>query len=419
MTIRRQPSDFQVREALAPERLASFTQARTDGLPHAVYALHKTSLTTLDAVAWLAKALGVKVGSIAYAGLKDKHAETWQHTSIEWPAGGDAPPHVSGKGFDGRLLGWTDRPVSADDIVANNFRIVVRDLSPQASAEMLRRAKLLAIDDELLVINYFGAQRFGSARHGEGFLAKHLIRGDFESALKLAIGTPARKDSGKTRDLTRACARLWGNWAELVKIAPKCPERRAIETLAAGGSFADAFTALPYFTQQMSVEAFQSHLWNATARLLAESIMESAAADYISEFSKQQSPGNGKPPTPLRTDDEFGQMVFPPAAFVPHAWRSVILPLLAPKTTLTDPWKTAAEQVLADEGITTGDLKIPGIRRPFFGEAPRPLFIAARGFSMSPDEKDELSAGKRLKRTLIFDLPRGAYATVVLRALGQ
>ena len=38
---------------------------------------------------------------------------------------------------------------------------------------------------------------------------------------------------------------------------------------------------------------------------------------------------------------------------------------------------------------------------------------------MSPPEPDELGGGTRRKRTVEFELPRGAYATVVLRGLGQ
>jgi tRNA(Glu) U13 pseudouridine synthase TruD len=66
------------------------------------------------------------------------------------------------------------------------------------------------------------------------------------------------------------------------------------------------------------------------------------------------------------------------------------------------------------------NLVIPGLRRPFFGESERSLFVRAEGFEQDrpvPDTFDR--TGKRFARTLRFSLPRGAYATVVLRALGQ
>jgi tRNA(Glu) U13 pseudouridine synthase TruD len=76
--------------------------------------------------------------------------------------------------------------------------------------------------------------------------------------------------------------------------------------------------------------------------------------------------------------------------------------------------------VLEVEGLKPSDLKLPGLRRPFFGEAERPLFVRAEGFELSAREPDEMAQGRaRIKRTVRFDLPRGAYATVVLRAVGQ
>ncbi len=93
--------------------------------------------------------------------------------------------------------------------------------------------------------------------------------------------------------------------------------------------------------------------------------------------------------------------------------------MLAPTTRLVDPWRAVAESVLKDEGITLDELQIPGVRRPAFGEAWRPLYVFAERFTMSAPVPDELSkATGRLKCVVTFDLPRGAYATVLLRALG-
>ena len=273
----------------------------------------------------------------------------------------------------------------------------------------------------LVILNYFGAQRFGSARHGAGFLAPLLMRGEFEGALKLSIGTPARKDTGKTREFSRMCATHWGQWKKLAAELPRCPERRAIETLAAGGSFAKAFEQLPSFTQQMSVEAYQSHIWNSAARRIAERM----AAEFTQRWQREGGDEAAKktafrPVAPLRADDEFGVMLFPTARMVDPTWRAVVMPVLGPKTELAAPWGSAAAEALKEEGIKQEDLRIPGMRRPFFGEADRPLFVTAEGFEMTDPEKDDLTpGGKKVKRTVRFSLGRGAYATVVLRALGQ
>lgn len=413
MTIRRQPSDFMVEEQPAPGFLDSLRNRPGRDAPHAVYALAKSSIATPDAAGFLARELRVRQGQVAYAGLKDKHAETRQLVSV--PATRRPAERVEGRGWSAELLGFTGQPMTAECIAGNRFRIVVRDLTRERARTMERRAAALRPHDEpgsLLVVNYFGDQRFGSARHGQGWVARHLIRGEFEQALRLAIGTPSRKDAGRTRRITRACATAWGHWSDLVAQLPRCPERAAFEVLASGGSFRDAFAALPYFTQAMSVEAYQSYLWNQAARLLARQIAD--------ETPPTESGGTIRirGPRLLRSDDPFGEMLFPVAASVGERWRTLILPLLSRRTRLEDPWSQAAATVLAEQGLTLDGLRIPGLRRPFFGEAPRPLFVHAEGFALSRAEADELTPG-RLRVTVSFDLSRGAYATVVLRALGE
>ncbi len=431
MTIRRQPTDFRVIEQLHGDARARIAPARSSSTPHAVYLLDKTSKTTPEAAAMLAGALGTRSGQVAYAGLKDKHASTSQHVSIPLDSSARARPEVLLPGLTARLLGWIDAPLSSEHITGNRFEIVIRDLSQEAARQIAHRADRLRPTpdaDELLIVNYFGAQRFGSARHGEGFVALPLIRGDFEQALKLTIATPARKDSGKTRQFTRLCASKWGSWPELAHTLPRCPERRAIESLAtdvqAGRSpdFRAAFAQLPPFTQQMCVEAFQSLLWNACARRLAEFIATEVTKHAVANALQargENAPTRFKPPEPLSADDDYGLMVFPPAPFIDPRWTELVIPLLGPKTALVAPWGQAAAETLAEHGIAAGDLRIPGLRRPFFGEADRPLFVRATRFAMSPIEPDELSRPGRQKRSLAFDLPRGAYATVVLRSLGQ
>ena len=407
MTIRRQPEDFLVDERVS----AAFEAALRDGpardTPFVVYRLTKTSLTTPDAVQRLARTLRSRSGDVGYAGLKDKHARTSQIVSIGPLTRFDAPATIHGPGWSAARRGWVSQPVTSKAIEGNRFTIVVRGLTAEASAEMDSRAAMLTVPGgtDLLVVNYFGDQRFGSARHGKGFVARRLIEGDFESALRLAIGTPARKDVGAHRTFTRLCATHWGRWEEILNRSPRCPELAAVSRLAAGGTFRDAFDALPEFFRLMCVEAYQSHLWNATARRLAE-----RAASSAPEGQRAVA----------RTDDAFGEMVFPAAWAVGEAWRDLIVPLLAPKTKPVDPWAGAVGEVLAEEGIALEQLKIPGLRRPFFGEAPRTLFVRAEGFVLGERETDDLDAGgRRFKRVVSFDLARGAYATVVLRALGQ
>ena len=403
MTLRRVPSDFTVRECPVPAFLASLAPTASAVNRNAVYELTKTSLSTPEAVGLISKSIFLRPGSIDYAGLKDKHAVTTQLISI--PAknsrmAADLKPNLVAEGYTARLLGWSATPVTAESISGNTFSLTVRDLTQEASDEMARRAALLARGTSLIFINYFGDQRFGSARHNKGYAAKALIKADFETALKLIIGTPARKDTGNTRIVTRLAAANWGNWNTIVRCLQRCPERKVFDLLSRGGTFRDAFAALPHFTQTMVVEAYQSHIWNQTAAIMVNALEAHGA--HI-----------------MHTEGLFGDNAFPAARDIPAEWHLVQMPVLARKSQLVSPWGEAAEQVLAAEGISVRDLDIPQLRRPFFGEAPRPLVMHAENFKISLAEPDDLSDRNRLKTSVEFTLGRGGYATIVMRALGQ
>jgi tRNA pseudouridine13 synthase len=388
MLIRRLPADFVVEETLWPAAAGAISELPGPKRSFAAYRVTKQSLTTTEAARRLAKAVGVKPGDVSYAGLKDKHALTMQTMTV----GSLRDPmrvarqvgSMETEGFVASLVGWTSQPAAAAWIETNRFIIVIRGLSASDADTIARTLEGFRHPDEhdqLRLLNEFGEQRFGSARHGQGFAGPSLIAGDFETALRLLIGTPARKDAGARRSLTRVLAAKWGRWNEVLLEAPKCPERRAIEVLASGGDFRGAFQALPELTKTMAVESYQSWLWNRIAQRVA------AGA----------------------SSDRFA------------ALHDLTIPTVGPGVVLVEPWGAAASQVLAEERLDPQTMRIPGLRRPSFGVVHRPLFMRVSNVVLSAPFPDDLAperSSKPLAIRLSFALPRGSYATVLLRALG-
>lgn len=405
MTIRRTPEDFRVEELTTAQFQASISPHWSPSTPFAAYTLEKTSLATPDAIGFIARDLHVSRAAISAAGLKDRHAVTTQTITVDTAALRGPPPRfIDGDLWRLTALGFVPRAADYSVIEANRFTLVVRGLDKRASDEMVRRAVVL--DDGsggLLFVNYFGDQRFGSNRHGQGWVGRALIDGDFETAIRLAIGTPARKDSGPTRALTRALAQHWGDWNAALAAFGRMPERASIETLARGGSFMEAFSALPMFTQEICVEAYQSHLWNAIARELAHALAEQTVQRAF------------------EADDNFGPLIFPRAAALTPAFRSLPIPMPSPRAVMPECLSEIVAGVLSDEGVELGLLRVPGLARPWFGGGDRPFVACARDSSISEPRTDEFAGNSpaNLACTVRFDLPRGSYATVLLRALGQ
>lgn len=417
MTLRRQPEDFRVVEHLTRAALDLLPQSHPAPL-HAVYRVTKASLTTPEVSTMLEKALksaGLRTSNTQHAGLKDKHAHTTQHISVQLSTNSPhrPPQTLNAPNWSAELLGCLPRALTAHDIDHNHFTITVRALSPQRCHEIARTAQLFKLptpDNTLLIPNYFGEQRFGSARHEQGWIAHALVQGNFELALKLSIATPARKDTGPRRTLTRALIQHWNNWPAALPLIPRCPERACIELLEKNPTnphrFRDAFAALPHFVQQISVDAFQSMLFN---QALVHFIRESTPTDQHHHLINLSTP--------------FGPLLFPPASTTHAIDPNLTLPLPAPNMPPTSPpWQAALSAALAPFALTLDQLTIPTLRRPTFHASTRPAFMHASDFTLSDPLPDELAAPRsplNHKLTATFTLPRGSYATVLFRALGE
>jgi tRNA pseudouridine13 synthase len=407
VTIRQSPSDFIVVEATTQQFQSVLRIDRSASAAFAAYELTKESLTTPAAAGMLAQRLGVRIADVQYAGLKDKHARTTQVVTLrlrdDSTGSADALPNeLAHQGIRARFLGYFPRAITAGDIATNHFTIVVRDLSRRAWEVLDNRQSLLRVPPadsaqpaRLLIPNYFGDQRFASVRRGQ-FAAKFLIQGDFESALKVLIATPLRKESGASKTASRLCAQHWGDWPKLLSLLGKSTARPVIAILASRGTFRDAFEALPHLDRQMTVESLQSHLWNATA---ANIIRQVCPRGWIE---------------PGATTD----LAFPNAADVTARLRDARVPMpspdLPPSFPDADLWSDPLHAALAGEHLTLAQLTIPGLRRPSFDHFDRPLFVEAQNFTATAP-----IGTPRLTTTLAFNLPSGAYATNVLRAMGQ
>ena len=166
MQVKRLRTDFVVREVvrLQPARGR-----------HALYSLFKSGFTTGDAVGQIAAAWNIPRDRIQHAGMKDRHAETTQ--SITIPEGPKCDLELPGVVLTYR--GQVPRPIVPQDIVNNEFRIVVRRLA----RPLAERMHELLSGATLCIPNYFDDQRFGSVGYDGAFIAHAWCLGEYERGL--------------------------------------------------------------------------------------------------------------------------------------------------------------------------------------------------------------------------------------------
>ena len=114
--------------------------------------------------------------------------------------------------------GAPPRPLSAANTTSNRFAVTVRDLSED---DVARLTASMAEVRRIGVVDYFDSQRFGSLKHGQGFLVKDLMRGELRDGAQELPGAPERARPHRRR---QGEAVLEG---ELGRVgAPPCRPRR-------------------------------------------------------------------------------------------------------------------------------------------------------------------------------------------------
>jgi tRNA pseudouridine13 synthase len=383
MKIKQSPEDFRVEELTAATPGA-------DG-PFACYRLSKRGWTTPDALQAVRRRWQIDWRRVSYGGLKDRHADTVQHFTIFHGPKRNLTHH----GVRVEYLGQLPAPFTSDDIRANRFRLVLRALSAAESAAAERALEEVR---RVGVPNYFDDQRFGSVGPGREFVARHLVAGDFEAALKLALTAPYEFDrAGEKQDKARL-RQLWGDWPALKHQLGRGHARSLVDYLVHHPTdFRGAVARLRPELRGLYLAAYQSDLWNRmlarwlAGRLRPEQVVPVRLRRGVVPMYRGLDPAQAA---------ELDDLRLPlPSARGPHDPEA--------------PASALVEEVLAEDGLTRADLRLKGLREMFFSRGDRAAVCRVGGpeHQAGPAERHP----GREKLVLGFELPRGCYATLVVK----
>ena len=384
MKLKRQAEDFQVEELpiVRGGDRGRFT----------FYRLSKRGLGTLEAIEAICRRWNIAGGRLNYGGLKDRHAVTVQYLTIL-----DGPPReMHQTHFDLEPLGRLAHPYGPAHFRGNRFVVVLRDLSSRAVERGLAALGELPRDG---LPNYFDDQRFGSVGFDGGFIAQAWLAGDHERALRLAIAEPNASDRPETKVEKEILRELWGRWPEAKARLGRSHARSLVTYLVDHPTdFRGAFARVRRELRSLYFSAFQSHLWNLLLARLIERTTRPEQRILI-DFKLAALP--------------IHRGLDPEQAETLAGWR---IPLPAARTPLPEgPARDLALEVVGELGLTWDDLRVRHLKDVFFSKGVRPALFFAENLThdVAPDE---LEPGRK-KLRLAFDLPKGAYATLVVKRL--
>jgi len=381
--VKRLPEDFTVEER---------TEFRPGRGPFALYTLTKRSLGTPEALEAVARRWNLPREVISFGGLKDRHALTTQWITIR----GGPPRGLKQTNLELKYAGQAARPFGPKDIVGNRFRIVLRDFSREGEETARRALAELARDP---VPNYFDDQRFGSLGPSGEFVGRAWCEQKYERAVWLALAEENEHDRPEDRDEKKILRDRWGDWPAC-KAALSKSHRRSIVTFLADrpGDFRGALARIHADLRGLYLSSFQSFLWN---RLLSSMIGETCG-----------------PGRTFQVDLKAGPVLFyreldPKAR---QALASATIPLPSARARIADDaMRRRVEASLQEIGLDLKSLRIRHPRENFFSRGERAATFAPAGLARSW-EADDLYPGRR-RLELKFDLPRGSYATILVKRI--
>ena len=376
-------------------RVEELTSVRPSRGPFSFYRLEKRGIGTPEAITAILRDWNLSRKAVDYGGLKDRHAVTVQYLTIH------KGPNQSHEDRSYRLeyLGQLSAPYHANDISANRFSIRLRNLKNEDRVDLDRRCEMVK---EHGIVNYFDDQRFGSMGYSGELIAVPWCKGDYERALFLAMAEQNSHDRGREKEQKEIMREHWGDWLLLKQKLDRSHRRSVVTYLVDHPTdFKRAVALIRQDMRSLYLSAFQSWVWN---RWLSQLISDGIGADNcISYESKCGSLNIPKPGASLRSIDWLRNSDLPLPSARQHDWDHSTLPTL--------------DNILAGLGLERREMRLKYPRDSFFSKGFRRTWISPANFEFGW-ANDELH-NQRLALDLSFDLPRGCYATMIVRAISS
>jgi tRNA pseudouridine13 synthase len=383
MKLKEQPDDFQVEELT--------DVAPTGSGPFALYSLQKQGWTTPDALQAIRRRWRIDRRRMSYGGLKDRHADTLQYLTIfRGPQ-----RNLTHQRISVRYLGQIGEPYSSDQIRANRFRIVLREVLPEQRPAAESALEEIRADG---VPNYFDDQRFGSVAADQQFVARLMIQERYEQALRQALAAAYAYDRAAEKREKAILRKHWGDWSACKNLLSRSHARSIVDYLVHHPTdFRGALARLRPELRGLYLSAYQSYLWN---QILAALLLERCRPEQLVLIHLRL----GNLPMHRRLAESQHRDV-----------AALTLPLPTARTKLDpdDARVKAIHSVLSEEGLEWQDLKLKGFREMFFSKGERPALCLPTNLQYAFEDDDRHTA--RQKLVLSFELPRGSYATLIVK----
>ena len=362
---------------------------------HSYFEIEKVDLSTLEALERLARELRTDVKEFGYAGLKDRKGVTRQTFSIAKVA----PERLLEIRMGQLKVLWSRLHVNKlriGHLKGNRFRVRIQNVDPGSEG---RARDILEVLSVAGIPNFYGPQRFGN-RGDSHRIGKAFLKLDDRTAIRRILGHPASVEMNPhvVEARNHFMAGAWKEARDSFPTAYRDERRLLAYLLEAGENYKGAKRKLRDTSRKLYFSAYQAYLFN----LVLEERLERTSRDMGQLL-------HGDVAYIHRNGAVF--LVDDPVAEEPRAQSFEISPtgpLFGKKMRQSEGVQSEIEgSILEREGISAKEFhqlmpkfRLKGTRRP--------LRVPVQDLNWRMEGMD---------LCLEFFLPKGSYATTLLREL--
>jgi tRNA pseudouridine13 synthase len=380
--IKQNDTSFRVSEIIDNSFLTDLSPVQNQTHKFPLYVLDKRNIDSNHALFEIKKELGIRLKIL---GIKDSKAITKQYASSEQTR--NITREAKTQHTLLVLKGFSKLPLRKAYLYGNDFTITIDNAKSSDISNFVPQMGNIA--------NFYGLQRFGSKRSITHLVGREIVKRNFKKATELLLSYTTEYDSPITREIReKSCDPK--NYSQIIKQLPKGMdiEYHVISAMLNGKEPVAALRAIPIVIRRLFVQAYQAYLFNnclSIAILDGENISACKEGDLCFEMKGKLIFGKIRK---YNSNTDLTVDVAPAIrlagyTFQPNKGRFEVI----------------TRRLMQEESITEKDFYIKEMQE----------LSAPGGFRQAPLWCKDFSYMGSL--ILYFKLPKGSYATTLLREL--
>jgi tRNA pseudouridine13 synthase len=383
-SIKKDNEGFRVSEIVDESVFDSASLIQNSSHRYPLYILEKKGVDSHHALLEIRNDLGL---ALRVTGMKDAKATTKQYASSMQVHNIPKQRVIRTKHTILTLKGFTTRPIGKESLHGNDFLITIYDPKSSEIAEFKTEIENVA--------NFYGLQRFGSERLVTHLVGREIVKRNFKKAAELLLSYTTEYDSAMSKEIRQKSLDP-KNYPNILKHLPKGMdiEYQLMNAFVNGKEPISALRSISINIRRLFIHAYQSYIFNrslSNAVFSGENILRSANGDLCFEMEGPLNFGKIRKFSP--TFDSSSRLI-PALRLVGYSFQAS-----------KGRFELITKKIMDEENVNPRDFYIKEMQEMSNSGGFRQASLCCRDF----DYKGSL--------ILSFKLPKGSYATTLLREI--